>query len=189
MLDLSVPMIGLKMQLDSLENLPEFEVPAQYGWRCYRPGDEHIWAEMKISSGEFESVEQGIRSFHHYFPESSLLGERMLFLTDDGVPFATATAWFGDGEHGRDEGRLHWVSVDAPHQGQGLSKVIVSLALQRMRALGHKRAYLTTQTSSWVAIRVYHQFGFRPTVSSQEEIEGWRIVSQKTGIDFGKYIE
>lgn len=188
MIDHSVELIGLAMKLDSLESAPVFEVPEGYGWRSYQPGDEQAWAEMKISSGEFESVEQGIRSFRYYFPEIEKKPDRMIFMTDGDVPFATAAAWFGDGEHSGDEGRLHWVSVDAPHQGKGLSKVVVSLAMQRMRALGHKSAYLTTQTSSWVAIKVYHQFGFRPLVASEKEIEGWRIVSQKTGIDFMKYI-
>ena len=188
MIDNTVPMISLTMRLDSLQNLPEFEVPQQYGWRCYAPGDETVWAQMKISSEEFESVEQGLKSFRYYFPQADELPRRMVFLTDGGVPFATAAAWFGDGEHSPEEGRLHWVSVDKPHQRQGLCQVIVSLAMQRMCDLGHKTAYLTTQTSSWAAIKVYHRFGFRPAIGSDEEEEGWKIVSQKTRIDFMKYI-
>lgn len=186
MIDTTVKNISLTMQLDSLEDLPEYDVPANYGWRMYAPGDEIVWAQMKISSEEFESVEQGLKSFRYYFPQEEELPRRMIFLTDGGVPFATAAAWFGDGGHTPDEGRLHWVSVDKPHQGQGLCKVIVSLAMQRMRALGHEKAYLTTQTSSWAAIKVYHRFGFRPAIGSDEETEGWKIVSQKTGIDFLK---
>ena len=108
----------------------------------------------------------------------------MFFLTDGGVPFATATAW-----HQSDtEGLLHWVSVDAAHQGQGLSKPVVSLAMQRLRKLGYRSAYLTTQTESWLAIRLYHRFGFRPVLRSEEERAGWKIVSEKSGIDFLQYI-
>ena len=104
----------------------------------------------------------------------------MLFLTDGGEPFATATAWH---DHGA-QGRLHWVGVDAAHQGMGLSKPLVSLALQRLREVGYRSAMLTTQTASWVAIKVYHRFGFRPLLRKGCEAEGWKIVSDKTGSTF-----
>ena len=108
----------------------------------------------------------------------------MLFLTDGGEPFATATAWH---DHGA-QGRLHWVGVDAAHQGMGLSKPLVSLALQRLREVGYRSAMLTTQTASWVAIKVYHRFGFRPLLRNRCEAEGWKIVSDRTGIDFLQYL-
>lgn len=81
-----------------------------------------------------------------------------------------------------------WVSVDAAHQGQGLSKAIVSLAMRRLRGFGYRSAYLTTQTESWLAIRLYHRFGFRPVLRSEEERGGWKVVSEKSGIDFLQYI-
>ena len=56
--------------------------------------------------------------------------------------------------------------------------------VNRLLELGHREAILTTQTPSWVAIRGYHRFGFRPEARAEEEIRGWSIVSEKTGIDF-----
>ena len=140
MWDSSVPVIELVMRAPSLEDMPQYELPEGYGWRFYRPGDEEIWAQIETSAGEFEDPADGVKAFDRYSPDREALKERMIFLTDGGVPFATATAWFGEGE----EGRLHWVSVDAAHQGRGLSKPLVSLAMHRMRALGHSSAYLTT---------------------------------------------
>jgi hypothetical protein len=70
MIDTTVKNISLTMRLDSLDDLPEVEIPENYGWRMYVPGDEVIWAQMKISSEEFESVEQGLKSFRHYFPQA-----------------------------------------------------------------------------------------------------------------------
>lgn len=182
MWDASVPMIELSMRAPALEYLPFFELPARYDWRFFRPGDERVWAEIETSAGEFRTAEDGLKGFRKYYPTDDALGERMIFLTDAGRPFATATAWFSDDDPA--VGRLHWVSVDQAHQGQGLSKAVVSLAMRRMRELGHTSAYLTTQTASWVAIKVYHRFGFLPEIGQEREREGWRIVSQKTGIDF-----
>ena len=184
MWDKTVPMIELAMRAKSLDSMPVFELPARYGWRYYQPGDDRIWAEIETSAEEFTNPEDGVKAFHRFFPDEEALRQRMIFLTDGGVPFSTATAWFE--EDGT--GRLYWVSVDQAHQGRGLSKAVVSLAMHRMRELGHPSAYLTTQTPSWVAIKVYHRFGFRPEIQTDKEMEGWQIVSEKTGIDFLKEI-
>lgn len=184
MWDTTVAHFSLAMRVDSLEDLPFFAVPERYGWRFYQPGDEFFWARIETSAGEFKRPEEGMARFARAFAAGGRLEERMFFLTDGGVPFATATAW-----HRSDtEGLLCWVSVDAAHQGQGLSKAIVSLAMRRLRGFGYRSAYLTTQTESWLAIRLYHRFGFRPVLRSEEERAGWKIVSEKSGIDFLQYI-
>ena len=182
MWDTTVPMISLAMRAASLEELPIFALP-RCGWRFYQPGDERHWARIETSAGEFDRPEAALEGFSRAF-SGGKLEERMLFLTDDGIPFATATAWHESAA----EGRLHWVSVDAAHQGRGLSRVIVHLAMQRLRELGYSSAVLSTQTASWVAIKVYHQFGFRPLLRKDGELEGWKIVSEKTGIDFLRYL-
>lgn len=184
MMDHSVPWIGLVMQLNDMDDLPQFDLPKGYGWRYFRPGDEYHWADIEISAGEFDGVPQAIAGFRKYYPTDEQLDARMFFLTDGGVPFATATAWYGEGDRDAAEGRLHWVGIDAAHQGLRLSYPLVSLAMRRMAALGHRSAYLTTQTNSWPAIKVYRRFGFAPLVRDGNDVEGWRIVSEKTGIDF-----
>lgn len=182
MWDTSVEKVHLKMELDSLEQLPQHPLPKQYGWRFYQPGDENHWARIETSAGEFSRIEDGLRRFERDFPDKEPLLERMLFLTDNGVPFATVTAWFEpDGA-----GLLHYVAIDAEHQGRGLSRALTSLGMNRLRALGHRSARLDTQTYSWVAIKVYREFGFRPVMHGEDEKRGWRIVSEKTGIDFLK---
>lgn len=180
MFDRSITYIDLAMRADSLENVPDYPLPERYGWRYYMPGDELNWARIETSAGEFERIEDGLESFRRYYPDTELLADRMIFLTDNGVPFATATAWYTeDGE-----GWLHWVSVDAAHQGRGLSKPLMSVVLRRMRQLGYASAILGTQTASWVAVKVYHEFGFRPSPRTERDAEGWKLVSEKTGIDF-----
>ena len=183
MLDHSIPYIGLEMRLDSLDGLVEFQLPEGYGWRFFEPGDEAHWARIETSAGEFSDTDGALRGFRMYFPTDDLLDRRMIFLTDGGVPFATATAWFA-GDAPGPMGRLHWVAVDSEHQRRGLSYPLISLTLRRMRKLGHTSSNLTTQTNSWPAIKAYRRFGFTPFVRADEEIEGWKIVSEKTGIDF-----
>lgn len=185
MMDQSVPYIGLEMRLDTLDHLPEYALPDAYGWRWFQHGDEVEWARIEISAGEFKTEEAAIAGFRRYFPTDDALGERMLFLTDGGVPFATAAAWYADeGGPSGDMGRLHWVGIDEAHQRRGLSYPLVGLAMRRMKQIGHRTAFLTTQTSSWPAIKVYRRFGFRPMIRNAEDVKGWRIVSEKSGIAF-----
>ncbi len=188
MMDHSIPWIALAMQRDTLDGMPEFALPPRYDWRYFQPGDERHWARIEISAGEFDGIDAALAGFRKYYPTDDRLDERMIFLTDGDLPFATATAWFSDDGPDAPLGRLHWVGVDAPHQRMGLSYPLVSLAMARMRALGHTRAYLTTQTASWPAIKVYHRFGFRPMPIGDRDAEGWRIAADKTGIDCLKCI-
>ncbi|MBQ9952038.1 MAG: GNAT family N-acetyltransferase [Clostridia bacterium] len=181
MWDSSVKVMGLAMKAGSLPELPEITVPEPYGWRFYQPGDEKHWADMWVSAGAFRTVEDALRTFANDFPDKDALTGRMIFLTDGGVPFATATAWFGETQ---DEGRLHWVCIDEAHQGQGLSKILIALALRLCGRLGYKSACLLTQTPCWVAIRMYRRFGFAPQIRSDADREGWQIVSEKSGVGF-----
>ncbi len=185
MLDKTVERIGLYMQADALEEMPVYPLPEGYGWRFYRPGDEHAWARIWHAAGQFSTVEDGLDAFYRDFSTDESLKERVLFLTDGDVLFATAAAWLYDDQ----KGRLHWVAIDPAYQGKGIARPLVSLAMHRMRELGHTSAGLVTQTASWVAIKIYSEFGFQPVLREKKELEGWRIVSEKTGIDFMKLLK
>ena len=181
MWDSTVEVIGLEMRLDALGEPVKIDLPEKYSWRFYQPGDELCWARMWVSAGGFSSEEQALECFKRDFPDAEALKERMIFLTDDDVPFATVAVWFG---READEGRIHWVCIDEAHQNQGLSSALIGLSLNHCLKLGYSKSFLRTNTPNWVAIRMYHRFGFRAHVNSMREAEGWRIVSEKTNIDF-----
>lgn len=181
MWDSTVEMIGLEMRLEALGEAVKINLPEKYDWRFYQPGDEIHWAKMWVSAGGFTAEEAAIECFGRDFPDAEALKERMIFLTDNGVPFATVAVWFGREE---DEGRIHWVCIDEAHQNQGLSSALIGLSLNHCLKLGYKKAYLKTNTPNWVAIRMYHRFGFRAHVNNEREAKGWNIVSEKTGIEF-----
>lgn len=186
MWDYSVEPIGLKMIHSALYESVCADLPEKYGWRFYQPGDEIHWARMWVSAGGFKSIEPALETFKRDFPDEEALKQRMIFLTDGGVPFATVTVWFGETP---EQGRLHWVCIDESHQNQGLSKPLIALSLDLCRKLGCTHAYLLTNTPNWVAIRMYHRFGFVPCSRGERDNEGWRIVSEKANIDFMKYID
>jgi len=172
-----VPYFKLTMALHDLSGVPALGAPAGYAFSLYAPGDEAAWARIEHEAGEFSSADKALAHFADEFGAHTLeMGERCLFLRGpDGSAIGTTTAWHG--EHGGDTiGRLHWVAIVPRFQGRGLAKPLVSAALAGMRRW-HDRAYLTTQTTSAVAVKVYLDFGFKPVMDSPDSREAWAAMA------------
>ena len=134
---------------------------------------------MESAAGEFSTTEAALARFAEEFGSHlEEMERRCLFLENDQQRvIGTATAWYSSDFQGQEYGRLHWVGIHPEYQGRGLSKPLVGAAVLRLAEL-HPRAYLTTQTTSWKAVRVYLQFGFEPLIEDEEGARGWRVISQ-----------
>ncbi|MDO4740012.1 MAG: GNAT family N-acetyltransferase [Eubacteriales bacterium] len=185
MFDRSMPNVSLEMRARLEGEIPEWTLPEGYGLRRFRAGEELAWSEIETTAEEFEQVEDALRrGFGGSFqPDYLLVDGRMYFVVDENDrPVATATAWF-DGE----VGMLHWVAVHSEHQGKGLARPVIAAALRRMQELGYAKAMLHTQPMSWLAIKLYMEFGFRPVWPEDEKtLEGWKAVFAKLGKEFCK---
>lgn len=181
MFDRTVPHIPIAMVCEHLGCLPDFPVPEGYSLRAYRPGDAARWAEIETSCGEFNSIDSARKGFIRSFGEDDApLAERMAFaVAPDGAVCATIACWY-DSER-PDTARLHWLGVREDHQGKKLSKAMVSWAMRKAKEMGYARMVLTTQTESWVAIKVYLQAGFAFAPRTPRDEEAWAIVRGKIG--------
>ena len=107
----------------------------------------------------------------------------MFFVVDEqSRKLATATAYYDirTGDDG-ETGWLHWVAVRRDAQGLGLSKPIISHVICYMNSIGYRRAVIPTQTTNWLACKVYLDLGFRPIPRNAERNRmGWRIVRTLT---------
>lgn len=174
----------LILERKTLSDIPEFPLPNGYRFAFYKSGDRDAWIDIEKSAKEFKSYEAGLKSWNEYFGgKDGELVRRMVFIeTESGEKVATATAFYDI--HDRDKsgaGWLHWVSVRREFQGKGLSKPLISRTLEVMRSLGYSHAKIPTQTTSWVACKVYLDFGFMPIPQNAERNrDGWRIVKALT---------
>lgn len=175
----SVEQIDLVMIRDNLTAIPRYDLPAGFSYRMFQRGDDAIWAEIETSAGEFASDDLAGQHFRKEFGKlQQELFNRCVFVdTEEGVSIGTATAWFGDLLPEKTAGRLHWVAIREKYQGRGIGKPLVSRALQLLSAF-HERAYLTTQTTSYKAVKIYLDFGFRPYITDESQKTGWSIVSR-----------
>ena len=182
-------------------------LPEGYSVRTYQDGDEVHWARIETSVLEFEDEAQALERYaQKYLLEKEALRERCFFVVDaEGVPVATATAWFervpGEGEeidlsvaHPSDEkleraAVMHWVAVCPSHQKLGLGRAVVSAALAAFERLEPgKDVWLHTQTWSHTAVRLYDSLGFRMQRVGrfmQKREEGWLAVPNEYGAAIG----
>ena len=176
-----IPYFHLTMELADVASVQAPGIPAGFGISRYRPGAETDWARIERAAGEFPDEAKALAHFGSEFgAHSAQMQERCLFLHGpDGIAIGTATAWHG--EHGGSViGRLHWVAIVPAFQRRGLSKPLVAAALALMRRW-HDRAYLTTQTTSWVAVKVYLDFGFTPVHDRPDSREAWTLMARVLG--------
>ncbi len=181
--DSRIPYYELVLERN-LEDVSEVPLPAGYHYRNYTPGDKAAWITLEKSAKEFSSTEEGEAAWDRYYAgRENELESRMFFAAEDGGrKLATATAFYDirTGDDGKN-GMLHWVAVRRDAQGRGLSKPIITHVLQYMKQLGYTRCVVPTQTTTWLACKVYLDLGFLPVPRNAERSEkGWRIIRTLT---------
>lgn len=174
----------LMLQRKNMENIKRYPLPAGYRFVFYHPGDRDAWIEIEKSAKEFSTWEQGIVAWKQYYEgRDDELVHRMVFIeTEAGEKIATATAYYDViGGDVSGAGWLHWVAVKREYQRKGLARPLISYVLYRLTELGYQQVKIPTQTVTWVACKIYMDFGFRPipenAISSRD---GWRIMKALT---------
>lgn len=155
--------IIMKMDAHVVPSVRIQELPDGSAFRFFAHGDETHWARLEASVLEFTSEQAALDYFiRDYLVYADQLKQRCVFVIDtQGLPVATAMAWFADSALGH-HASLQWVSVHPEHQGKGLGRAVVSKAISLFPELEPgKDVYLHTQTWSHVAIRLYRSMGFR----------------------------
>ena len=77
-------------------------------------------------------------------------------------------------------GWLHWVAVRREKQGKGLAKPLITHVLDIMRNLNYTHAKIPTQTTTWLACKVYLDLGFLPLPQNAvNSLDGWRIMKAR----------
>lgn len=167
-----------------ISHMTEIPLPEGYSYAFYQDGDRDAWIEIEKSAKEFSTYEEGLNAWQRFYADHTAeLPRRMVFMVNEaGEKVATATAYYdirGIDQSG--DGWLHWVAVRRDEQGKGLSKPLISHVIQVMKDLGYTRAKIPTQSSTWLAVKVYLDMGFRPIEKNYiRNRDGWRIIKRLT---------
>lgn len=172
--------IRLAMIREHMNDIPQYNLPEGFEIRLFEKGDEKHWSRVETKVDEFESEQAAGKHFTKEFGDHiDDMTERCLFIEDENKDvIATTTAWYGKIE-GNNEvlGRIHWVGVIPEYQGKKLSKPLLSAAMNIL-ASRHKAAYLTSQTTSYQAVNMYLNYGFKPLKLYPTCDEAWALMEK-----------
>ena len=169
--------ISVRMLRLHVDAIPQYPLPTGYHMRLFRPGDRETWIGiMRLSEPTVEG-DWGATFDHEFGHDLPAMARRGSFLVaPDGRAVGAITAWRLRRYLGLPWGRIHWVAIVPGHRGKGLSRCLMTSAMERLGALGHRRAMLETQTHRIPAIRTYLRFGFLPDMSYGDAARAWRLV-------------
>jgi len=110
----------------------------------------------------------------------SELNKRCVFIVDNSTNEKIGTATISllkEKEFGC-EAAVDWVAIKKSYQGKKLARPLISKLIEIARDLGHKQIILHTQTTTWLAAKLYLDFGFE--ILNTDEITGWSILKTLT---------
>ena len=176
-LDNTIKYYELLMCYDDTSAFKQYELPVGFHYEFYQSGDEEDWVMIHIESGEFTSMDEGLKYFHDFYDSFiDELNKRCIFIIDDTTNEKIGTATISllkEKEYGYDAA-VDWVAIKKKYQGRKLSKPLISKFMEIARDLGHKQIILHTQTTTWLAAKLYLDYGFE--VLNKDEIMGWSIL-------------
>lgn len=157
------------------------KLPDNFHYEFFKPGDEEEWALIHIKSGEFMSMEQGLRHFHEFYDSFyEELPKRLFFVVNEqGEKVGTATiSKLQEPEYGYDS-VVDWFAIKKKYQGCKLAKPMINRFLKLANELGYNKILLHTQTHTWLAAKLYLDLGFE-RFNIEEDIKGWQILKTIT---------
>lgn len=170
--------VSVWMHQPDLSIAPVYPLPEGYRMRFYAEGDVQTWLDIQRAADPQATL--GEANFHTSFPDEDRLAERVMFLVNPaGKDIGSITAWDDDQLMGREMGLIHWVALIPEAQALGLSKPLLSAAIEIFNRLNYTEAWLETSTARIPAINLYLHFGFKPYIREDKEREGWRAVAPK----------
>lgn len=164
------------MVREDLDDIPWHALPKDFSARWYEPGDEQVWRRIQSEADRFNTITQELFASEFGNDPVDLAERQCYLLAGSQGSIGTATAWYDENHRGMRYGRIHWVAILPQWQGRGLSKPLMSIVCNRLRGLGHTRAYLTTSTVRIVALNLYLEYGFLPEISGPGDFAAWRKV-------------
>ncbi|UJR26623.1 hypothetical protein I4U23_007941 [Adineta vaga] len=172
----------IKMYRSNMDSIPAYPLPSGYSIKLFQENsnDEQKWAEITTAAGEFHTVQEGYDRFVKEFlshKDHDLFPERLHFLLNsEGKYIGTAWAWFGELD-GEEQGSLYWVSIIPEYQGRKLAKPLVTTVLNKISEYS-KKCFLDSQTTSWRAINMYADLGFKPYMNTEHSDKAWQALSK-----------
>ena len=159
--------------------LQKVELPKGFSFKFW---DNHNciddWVNIHLDTGEFNSLQGAYDIFNNFYHKFyNELTTRCIFIENSkGEKIATATV-SPTNEYGY-KCVIDWFAISPKAQGLKLSKPLLLKTLEIAKHLGYKKILLHTQTHTWLAAKIYLDYGFVPFKTKGNN--GWNILKTIT---------
>lgn len=178
--DNTIKYYELIMYNNNTSKYEEMELPKGYHWEYYKQGDELEWVDIHISSREFTSIDRGLKYFEEFYGSfKEELNKRCIFIVEDETNKKIGTVTISklkEPQYGYNA-VCDWLAIRSDYQGKKLSKILINKMIQLANNLGYERILLHTQTTTWLAAKLYLDNGFE---IYNKKNEGWNILKTLT---------
>ncbi|MBQ3494070.1 MAG: GNAT family N-acetyltransferase [Clostridia bacterium] len=168
------------MMVKKLKKIRVFELPDGFKYVFWNDDScKQAWIKIHTETGEFNSIEKEAKPifdncYSKFYNELPL---RCIFI-EDNMGEKVATATISPAHKFGYKCVIDWFAISPKAQGLKLSKSLLAKTLQTAKQLGYKKILLHTQTTTWLAAKIYLDFGFKPFKTKQKY--GWRILKTIT---------
>ena len=171
-----------------LKDIQNISLPQGYKYTFWN-NDNCIndWVNIHIETGEFNNIEEAYKTFHLFYDSFYEELDKRCFFIEDLYGNKVATSTISPSDEFGYKCVIDWFAISSKVQGKGLSKSLLSKTLQVAKNLGNDRILLHTQTHTWLAAKIYLDFGFEPF--NIEEKEGWQILKTITNHPKLKFVD
>ncbi len=169
--------------------MPSVEPDLPKGYRYAKPNEELIgqWQQALVDLDFVQTMEEAQFQWKRMtMVDEPFLWKHLYLVVDQKGELACTTGiWFYTGA--KQGMRLHWVFTTPKHQKRGLARIIVQKASYEFgKEFPGQPLYLSTQASSWPAIVLYEQEGFKPLTVDNASSQAWKKakkqVFEKSGV-------
>ncbi len=155
---------------------PAVELPAGYGLRPYRPGDEvRFYKLMELAGWPGWDDERLKPSLSRILPG----GWFMATYEQNGEVVATAMALHNYTGRFPFRGDIGWLAGDPTHAGKGLGLAVSAAATARLISAGYRDIGLGTEDFRLAALRIYLKLGYVPVLYLPEMTGRWRAICER----------
>ena len=170
MLGAEIPDLNLFMMCGSLCSSACSELPLGYSFRLCQMNELETWKALQIDDSEQYDAHDAVLSEYIekvYAPRDNEFFDQCVFICNsEDRPVGTCLIWKAYNSFST----IHWLKVLPQFEGKGLGRAILSCVLKELPEDEYP-VFLHTQPSSYRAIKLYSDLGFKLLA---DEVIGYR---------------
>lgn len=159
MLETEIPNLNIFMKCDKVDTSAYSELPAGYGIRLCKRDELELWKSFPFGESYGREEKQFMDSYYRntYENREESFFDKCLFVVDsEDVPVATCFSWKAYGMITT----IHWFKTLKQYEGKGIGRALLTEVMKKISSDEYP-VYLHTQPSSFRAIKLYSDFGFK----------------------------